>query len=145
MYDKGVEMPKQRSIYVQQQLSLYSSYSVPCISPFLFQWLKCLGSNALVDTVDQIKVPCLAVASSGLLNALHAGIVVSLGPRAGLDAVLAKLREVINRFFVVRLFMCTNTQVFVDRHSIEVRFKDIMGTHVPTIDSIRYSSAPPQE
>ena len=86
------------------------------MSPFLFQWLKCLESNALVDAVDQIKVPCLAVASSGLLNALHAGIVVSLGPRAGLDAVLAKLREVIDRFFVVRLF-CSKTHVHVRKHA----------------------------
>lgn len=55
--------------------------------------------------MDQIKVPCLAVAGSGLLDALHAGIVVSLGPWAGLDAILAELGEMIDRFFVVRLFV----------------------------------------
>ena len=92
----------------------------------LLQRFKRLRSNALVDAADEVEVPCLAVASSGLLDALHAGIVVGLGPRAGLDAVLAKLREVIDRFFVVRLFCskthvpCAQTpQVFVDRHSIE--------------------------
>ena len=71
----------------------------------LFQRLKDLGSSALVNALDQIKVPCLAVASSGLLDALHAGIVVSLGSWTGLDAVLAELGEMIDRFFVVRLFV----------------------------------------
>jgi len=83
----------------------------------LFQRLKGFGSNTLINAVDQIEIPRLAVSGSGLLDALHASIVISLRSWAGLDAVLAELGEVIDRFFVVRLFSCKRMYMYEWKYS----------------------------
>jgi len=67
----------------------------------LLQRFKRLRSNALVDAADEVEVPCLAVSGAGLLDPRLACLVIGLLDGACFDAVLAKLREVINGILVV--------------------------------------------
>ena len=90
----------------QQFLIIFSNLYHPLhsyVPPPSLQRLKGLRSDALVNAVDEIEVPRLAVTGSRLFNPLHTGVIVGLGRRTGRHAVLPKLRQVADWIFFFRL------------------------------------------